>query len=193
MRLGRLKGIIRKMKNKTIKSVLFVCSLLVLIQCGQANANQIFENQTDSTREVSKNDAQKFTAKVIRIVDGDTLEVLFHDLPVMIRLAHIDCPEKRGSQPYGNAAKKALSDLCFGQEIQFEFNEKDRNGRYVCVIYNSEGVNLNKEMVRLGMAWHFKRYSNDDSYAELEKEARKNKVGLWQELNPVAPWDWRKK
>jgi len=56
-----------------------------------------------------------FKAKVIRIMDGDTMEVLCQKTPIKIRLAHIDCPEKRGSQPFGNNAKIALSDLCFGQ------------------------------------------------------------------------------
>mgnify|MGYP000848144384 CR=1 FL=1 len=132
-----------------------------------------------------------FTAKVIRIVDGDTLEIMYGELPVMIRLEHIDCPEKK--QPFGTKAKQTLSDLCFGQNVEIKFSgDKDRNGRYICVIFNEKGINLNKEMIRLGMAWHFKKYSKDNSYAELENEARKNKVGLWQDTNPVAPWDWRK-
>lgn len=131
-----------------------------------------------------------FPAKVIRIIDGDTLEVLYGELPVMIRLAHVDSPEKK--QAFGTKAKQALSDLCFGQEIEIEYKEKDRNGRYICVIYKLDGTNINQEMVKLGMAWHFKKYSNDDSYSELENQARNNKVGLWQDANPIAPWDWRK-
>lgn len=173
-----------------MKFPIVIFSFLILTQCGQANSVQ--KNQTDKSvwAESPKQNFGKFKAKVIRIVDGDTLEVLFHELPIMIRLAHIDCPEKK--QAFGSKAKQVLSDLCFGQEIEFDFNEKDRNGRYICVIYNLERINLNKEMIKLGMAWHFKKYSNDNSYAELENEARKNKVGLWQDSNPIAPWDWRK-
>lgn len=169
-------------------NLLFI-TLLCFINC---NSPQIESSESKpQISSVENNFVQnKFTAKVIRIVDGDTIEVLFHELPIMIRLAHIDCPEKK--QAFGNKAKQALSDFCFGQEIEFDFIEKDRNGRYICVIYNSEGVNLNQEMIRLGMAWHFKKYSKDQSYAELENEARKNKVGLWQEPNPIPPWGWRK-
>jgi len=168
----------------------FLLSLFYFLNCSDAETlpYSSFENQI--LTEITK---PEFTAKVTRIIDGDTLEVIYGELPVMIRLAHIDCPEKRGSQPYGNAAKKVLSDLCFGQNIKIEFTgDKDRNGRYICVIYNPEGLNINKEMVRLGMAWHYKKYSTDKEYAELESEARKNKIGLWLDINPIPPWEWRK-
>ncbi|WP_316755488.1 thermonuclease family protein [Pedobacter aquatilis] len=48
-------------------------------------------------------------------------------------------------------------------------------------------------MVKLGMAWHFKKYSSDSVYAKLENIARKKKVSLWQDSTAVAPWDWRGK
>lgn len=54
-----------------------------------------------------------FVAKVIRIIDGDTLEVLHQNKPVKVRLAHIDCPENKGSQPFGKQAKKNLIRFMF--------------------------------------------------------------------------------
>jgi len=76
----------------------------------------------------------KFTAKVIRILDGDTMEVLYQNQPVKIRLANIDCPEKRGSQPFGNQAKQALSDLCFGQMITVEVEKYYRYKRLIATL-----------------------------------------------------------
>ncbi|RZL50600.1 MAG: thermonuclease family protein [Pedobacter sp.] len=135
---------------------------------------------------------QTFTAKVIRIIDGDTMEVLYEETPVKIRLAHIDCPEKRGKQPFGNNAKIALSDLCFGQQVTVYGEKYDRYKRLIAVIVNEQKQNINQEMVKQGMAWHFKRYSTDVLYDQLELEARKNKIGLWQDEKPIAPWNWRK-
>lgn len=135
---------------------------------------------------------RSFTAKVIRIIDGDTMEILYKSTPIKIRLAHIDCPEKRSKQPFGNNAKKALSDLCFGQQVILNSQNSDRYGRLIAVITNSKKQIVNQEMVKQGMAWHFIRYSSDATYAKLEQEARKNKVGLWQERNPTPPWEWRK-
>ncbi|SMC42427.1 Endonuclease YncB, thermonuclease family [Moheibacter sediminis] len=168
---------------------LIYIALLLFVSCSSPQV-QITESNAEITS-AKNNSENNFTAKVIRIIDGDTIEVLYHELPVTIRLEHIDCPEKK--QPFGTKAKQTLSELCFGQNIEIEFNgDKDRNGRYICVLYNEDGTNINKKMISLGMAWHFKKYSKDNSYAELENEARKNKVGLWQESNPIPPWDWRK-
>lgn len=135
---------------------------------------------------------QTFTAKVIRILDGDTMEVLYKNKPVKIRLAHIDCPEKRSSQPFNTNAKTTLSDLCFGQHVTIYGENADRYGRIIAVVINNKKQTINQEMIKRGMAWHFKRYSSNVTYANLELEARKNKIGLWRDPNPIAPWEWRK-
>ncbi|MCM4150009.1 nuclease [Arenibacter sp. N53] len=148
--------------------------------------NFVSFSESDSTK------MKHLQAKIIRILDGDTAEILYGQLPIKLRLEHIDCPEKRGKQPFGNRAKIALSDLCFGQMVSVSSDGKfDRNGRLIGVIFNKDSLNVNKEMVRLGMAWHFKKYSDDMSYDALEREARAAKVGLWSDPNPIAPWDYR--
>ena len=133
-----------------------------------------------------------FNARVIGIMDGDTMEVLYQNKPVKIRLAHIDCPEKRGSQPFGKHAKEALSDLCFGQQVEVQAKNYDRYKRLIAVVVNARKKIVNQEMVKQGMAWHFKKYSKDTVYAELEITARHKKVGLWKDAHPIAPWNWRK-
>jgi endonuclease YncB( thermonuclease family) len=131
--------------------------------------------------------------KVVGVSDGDTITVLTDDKTQhKVRLAHIDCPER--GQPFGNKAKQFTSDFCFGQMVRVAHGgKKDRNGRYIGVVYNSRGDNLNKELVAAGLAWHFVRYSDDQSYSGLEAQARKAKRGLWVESNAIAPWVWRKR
>ena len=149
---------------------------------------QIF-GQTQISEKLSN---KTFSAKVIGISDGDTMEILYKNVPTKIRLAHIDCPEKRGKQPFGNNAKIALSDLCFGRIVTVKGKKYDRYKRLIAVVINDRNQNVNQEMIKLGMAWHFTKYSKDPIYAKLEKEARKNRVGLWQDKNPIAPWNFRK-
>ena len=131
------------------------------------------------------------TYKVIGIKDGDTVSILVEGTEKTVRLAHIDCPEKK--QPFGNKAKEAISELCFGKFVTLVGDgTTDRNGRSIAELILPNGVNVNKALVKMGLAWHFKKYSKDDSYAKLEIAARNKKVGLWKDKNPIAPWNWRK-
>ena len=131
------------------------------------------------------------TYKVIGIKDGDTVSILVEGTEKTVRLAHIDCPEKK--QPFGNNAKVAISELCFGKFVTLVGDgTTGRNGRSIAELILPNGVNVNKALVKMGLAWHFKKYSKDDSYAKLEIAARNKKVGLWKDKNPIAPWNWRK-
>ncbi|MRJ09960.1 thermonuclease family protein [Ornithobacterium rhinotracheale] len=128
--------------------------------------------------------------KVIGITDGDTVKLLIDGQEQKIRLAHIDCPEKK--QAFGNVAKKAISDLIFGKNVYLVWGgEKDKYGRLIAEIIMEDGTNVNKLLVKKGLAWHFKKYSNNQDYAQLEIEARQNKVGLWVDPNPIPPWIFR--
>ena len=134
--------------------------------------------------------SQKIAAKVVGVKDGDTFVVLHEKKEIVVRLEHIDAPEK--NQPFGTKAKQFASDFCFGKTVVVIGNgKKDRNGRWIGEIFY-KNQNLGKELVRNGLAWHFKRYSKSENYADLEMEARKKKRGLWQEKEPIAPWEWRK-
>ena len=134
--------------------------------------------------------SQKITAKVVGVKDGDTFVVLNEKKEIVVRLEHIDAPEK--NQPFGNKAKQFASDFCFGKTVVVIGNgKKDRNGRWIGEIF-FKNQNLGKELVRNGLAWHYKRYSKSENYADLEAAARKKKIGLWRDKDPVAPWNWRK-
>lgn len=133
---------------------------------------------------------QVFEGRVIGVKDGDTIEVLYDSIPVRIRLAHIDSPESR--QPFGSAAKKFLSDLCYDRIVKVQRTGRpDRFGRTIAVVHIGD-TSVNLAMVQTGMAWHFKKYSKDQEYAIAEAEARERGIGLWPDDGPVAPWEWRK-
>ena len=60
------------------------------------------------------------------------------------------------------------------------------------------GKDINLEQVYSGMAWHYKKYQGEQSqadrikYSEAEVEARNARRGLWQEPDPIPPWEYRK-
>lgn len=147
-----------------------------------------------SRRNSSKfsNNTHLITGKVIKIADGDTFTLLLeHDnFKVRVRLVSIDCPEKK--QPFSKKAKQYLSQLIFGKKVKVYYHKKDRYGRVLGEVF-VDNINVNEEMLKAGYAWHFKKYSKDKHLAELENQARKKKIGLWNDPNPIPPWEWRKR
>ncbi|WPU93013.1 thermonuclease family protein [Mucilaginibacter sabulilitoris] len=130
--------------------------------------------------------------KVVKIKDGDTLGLLTNDnQQVTGRLAEVDCPEK--SQAFGQAAKKFTSDLCFGKDVKLVGDTKDRYGRTVAVVLLTDGTNVNYQLVKNGYALQYKAYSKSVELADLEQQARENKLGLWQDANPTRPGNFAEK
>ncbi len=147
-----------------------------------------------SSQDKFSNDILTLQVQIIGVKDGDTVEGLYYKLPIVIRLEHIDAPEKK--QAFGAVSKQKLFTLAFGKTVTLVSTGKkgnyDRNGRLIAALYLNEKTCLNKEMLIAGLAWHYKKYSTNAEYAHLENAARKNKVGLWAEKAPVAPWNFRK-
>jgi len=128
--------------------------------------------------------------KVISIADGDTFTLLLDDqTTVKVRLASIDCPER--NQRYAGRARQFLSDAIFRRQVTVVVDSKDRYGRSIGWVYYDD-KNLNEELLKAGLAWHFRRYSKDEDLQAMEIQARANKVGLWRDTNPIPPWDWRR-
>lgn len=130
------------------------------------------------------------TGTVTSVTDGDTLVVSASDGARKIRLNGIDCPEH--DQAYGQEAKAYASSLVLNKTIAVTITGRDRYGRYIGDV-SAGGVSVNASLVEAGYAWHYKKYSTDERLAALEREARSAGRGLWQDKNPVAPWDFRKR
>jgi micrococcal nuclease len=130
------------------------------------------------------------TGKVVSVSDGDTITILKDQTQIKIRLNGIDCPEKK--QDFGQVAKNFTSDLCFGKEVTIKSFGEDRYGRTIADVILPDGRILNQELVKAGLAWHYKKYSKDTVLAEMEINARKEKIGLWKQGNEIAPWEFRK-
>lgn len=89
---------------------------------------------------------------------------------VRVRLQHIDDLNKK--QPFEAEVKTFLLVIVFGKTVEVKYKSKSRYRRYLGVIFPPDGRYVNKEVVKAGFAWHFKKYSKDLSYDRLEKQAR---------------------
>jgi endonuclease YncB( thermonuclease family) len=129
--------------------------------------------------------------KVIGIVDGDTFDLLDDsNKTYRIRMEGIDAPEK--GMPFYQVSKKHLGSLCFGQRVALQITQTESGNRKIGFTYLSSGNELSHEMIRAGLAWHFVKYNSDRDLAALEEEARKERMGLWKDPNPLPPWEIRK-
>jgi endonuclease YncB( thermonuclease family) len=138
------------------------------------------------------------SGRVIAVHDGDTLTVLEQGRKVRVDLDGIDAPEL--SQRYGWAALTTLSRLCRGRPATVDERGKDEEGNVLgtvtCEAPGGKGgakVEANAELVKRGLAWVYRTYLPLGSpLYELEANARLMQRGLWQDKDPVPPWDWRK-
>ena len=126
------------------------------------------------------------------ITDGDTIKIFNK----RIRFHGIDTPEIKqicikNSKDYscGKEATTALIKKIGRKKVVCKVQDKlDRYKRYIGICF-TEGINLNKWMVRNGYAVAYRKYSKD--YIKDENYAKKNKLGLWSG-NFIYPEKWRK-
>lgn len=132
--------------------------------------------------------AADFIGQVVRVIDGDTIDVLHNGQAERVRLSGIDCPEK--GQAFGKNAKQFTSNLAFGKEVTVSVHTYDRHGRAIADVFVGDR-NLSHHLLTAGLAWWYRQYSKDEKLGKLEAEARALKRGLWRDPNPNPPWEVR--
>ena len=123
--------------------------------------------------------------RVIRVYDGDTVLLTYRDERRLVRLLGIDAPEtsKSRGQPGQPFSARARS------------HGNDRYGRLLAVIH-LEGVNINLEMVRRGLAEHYGGRTPEGfdrrPYRRAEEAARSSSRGMWIQGEAYrSPLDWK--
>lgn len=106
----------------------------------------------------------------VYITDGDTIKIG----KTQIRLFGVDAPEL--NHPYGKKAKWALHSLCKGQIVQARITSIDEYGRTVAHCTLPDGRDLSAEMVKLGLAIDWPKFSGGKYKAIETPDARKK---LW--------------
>lgn len=137
--------------------------------------------------------AERFTAKVVSVPDGDSLNVVRAPggKSEKVILYGIDCPEM--GQEFGQEARAFTDGACYKKEVKIEETGKDSKGRTVATIFLSDGTNLNQQLVEKGLAWWSDKYApNDKTLKDLFTAAKAQKIGLWSSATkPIPPWIFR--
>lgn len=147
--------------------------------------------------------AHDFTAKVIAVLDGDTVLIRRAGGLVKIRLAEIDAPEvahavldgltssSQKDQAFGEASKRSLSGMVLGKQVDVVTQAVDQYGRLVAKL-SIDGLDVNAEQVRRGMAWEYSHHYGNHALVALQEEAKQAARGLWARDKPIPPGDWRR-
>lgn len=134
---------------------------------------------------------QEWAAKVVKVIDGNTLEILTADNEIYrVMLKAIDCPEIE--QSFGEEAKKLTKKILLKKKVTVIVSGKDRWGNRLVSITLGNGKDINQELLKKGFAWHNTRLSSDKMLKQLESKAKSEKIGLWGNENPTPPWIFRR-
>ena len=187
------KNRVRKKKSKYIKvkvkSAFGAIVLLILFLVGGYTFVDV-DNNNDNESSTTQTSPSHLNGEIVHISDGDT--VVLQDsvnTKYKIRLHGIDCPET--SQEYGTEATNMTKKLCSEKRVHVEVTGVDKYKRILGIIW-VEGVNLNEELLKKGLAWQYK-YNKSKHYKMLEEEAQNKKLNIWSMSNPTSPWDFRAK
>lgn len=130
-----------------------------------------------------------FTGLVSKVIDGDTIDILVAPTQIVrVRLAGIDAPETE--QLLGQRSKEVLASLVLDKQVTIIKIDEDQYRRTVAIVKVAE-LNVNREMVKRGMAWVYNQYNDDPSLLLLQAQDKIDRVGIWAARNPTPPWVYR--
>lgn len=124
-----------------------------------------------------------------KVLDGDTVVIRDQAQSYHLRLLDIDAPELH--QAFGKQSRRSLSQLCMNTAIAVHTQGNDMYGRTLGHLY-CDHADASQAQVALGMAWFNARYSKRLALDALQQQAQQQGLGLWQDAQPMPPWQWRK-
>jgi micrococcal nuclease len=129
------------------------------------------------------------TARVVNIVDGDTIDVEIEGKTYRVRYIGMDTPER--GRPFFSEATEANRQLVEGKTVIVEkdVSDTDRYGRLLLYVYLQDGTFVNAELVRLGyaqVATYPPDVKHQELFVQLQQEAREAGRGLWAEPTPAS-------
>lgn len=184
-------------KKKTIELIVCVVIIAIAIALGIIQKEEIItllnksivENINEKDIKIAENPSKK-TYEVLRVIDGDTIQIEYNGAKERVRLIGIDTPEsvhpdETKNNENGKLASEYTKSLLEGKKISLEFDagERDKYGRLLAYVY-LDGEMINKKLLADGYAQLETVPPNVKyvkEFTEILKEAKKAKRGLWKD------------
>lgn len=160
-------------------------------QNSQDDTLGVFTTKAPVITPVSENEPiDKISYKVIKVVDGDTMDVDINGTVERLRLIGIDTPEtvdpRKDVQCFGKEASDKSKELLEGKYVTLESDSsqsiRDKYKRLLVYVFMSDGTNFNKYMIEEGYAYEYtydSAYKYQSEFKEAQNNARNSNKGLW--------------
>jgi len=191
----------KKQKQQLIKIAVFIVIVILALLFGVISKDDILAafnenfveniagNSTKNAEKPQENPSNEIY-EVLRVVDGDTIQIDYNGTKEKVRLIGIDTPESvHPDETRNNENGKIASDytkaLLTGKSVKLELDvqERDKYGRILAYVY-LDGEMVNKKLLADGYAQVATFPPNVkyvDEFTEIQKEAKEAKRGLWAE------------
>lgn len=139
---------------------------------------------------VAVSSTPKELSKVVKVVDGDTIEVELGGKTEKVRMLGVNTPEtvdpRKPVECFGreasDQAKTILTDASVELVADASQNDKDKYGRLLRYVLMPDGTDFGKTMIEDGYAYEYtyeKPYARQAEYKTAQSEAQAQKRGLW--------------
>ncbi len=169
----------RKMSKKTITTLI---SLMIALLVGIG----VITQPADSVQ------VSPGMYRVVKVIDGDTLDVQAGEEKLKLRLIGINTPEtvdpRKPVECFGKEASNRAKTLLNNKEVKLEYDNSqdklDKYGRTLAYIVLPDGTNFNKKMIEDGYAYEYtyeRPYKYQEEFKAAQRQAEMQKLGLWAE------------
>lgn len=133
--------------------------------------------------------ARKDLVKVVKVIDGDTIDVFINGKTEPVRLIGINTPEL--DECFGQEAAQKAKEILSGKSVVLETDisqdERDKYNRLLKYVFLEDGTNFGRLMLSQGYGREYtylgRKYKYQNEFKLAEKEARESRRGLWSSCN----------
>lgn len=184
-----MKKSTKKKLTKIVLPIVILFVVIVLDKTGYIDINDYLHFNEALEQDCYNESVDGKLYDVVRVVDGDTIVINYNGKNEKVRLIGVDTPEsvhtdKSKNTKEGIKISEYTKSQLEGKKVILELDvqERDKYGRILAYVY-LDGVMYNKTLLELGYA-KIATYPPNVKYVEefkkLQKQARENKVGLWE-------------
>lgn len=131
-------------------------------------------------------------AGVVTTVRSGDMVFVKHNNGVVskVRLYGVEAPAP--AQPFSENSRRMLGAMVGGKNVIYQVRDTNKDGTVNALLY-LDNLSINAAMVKAGYVWVKPECTEElrGSLDGYQNFAQDKKRGLWQQQDPVAPWDWR--